>query len=223
MRGSGAFGWFGVAVAATLLLLNAGYDTSEGSDDLRTALHWLESGRIGRPASHSGIFLHAPDGLYYPVHELGNILWLMPAAALGLAAEEAAPAALLAPGIPRAAEIPGALMPVLFITATALGFWKLLEWGFAATARTRLTASSLLVFATLLLPYSRALTDVVATGCWITWAATIAGTRVSRAQLRNSPASAANTRSPRAAARAAHAAAHVIQQPVATTSVSARE
>ena len=180
MRGSGGFGWFGVAVAATLLVLNAGYDTSEGGDDLRTALRWLESGRIGRPAAHSGIFLQAPDGLYYPVHELGNILWLTPAAALGLAAEPAMPSALLAPGTPRAAEMPGTLMPVLFITGTALGFWKLLEWGFAATARTRLTASSLLVFATLLLPYSRSLSDVVATGCWITWAAACAARAAAR-------------------------------------------
>lgn len=182
MRGSGAFSWFGVALAATLLLVNTGYDRSEGTDDLRSALHWVETGRIGQPVVRDGIFLQGPDGLSYPVHELGNILWLTPAAVLGLAAERYAPGAQRAVEAPRVAEMPAALMPVLLVTATALGFWRLLEWGFAAAPPARLAASSLLVFATMLLPYSRSLTDVVATGCWITWGAACAARATARGE-----------------------------------------
>ncbi|HUF23220.1 MAG TPA: hypothetical protein VMN81_03750 [Vicinamibacterales bacterium] len=176
-----AFFWFGLALAATLGLSHQGYDTSEGLAHLRTALFWLETGDLGQPRRPGAIFLQAPDGLYYPAHELGNILWLLPAAAAGLAAEALAGGhAVLDGADARRAEVVASFMSPLTVAATALGFWKLLEWSFAVPVRVRLAASALLVFATMLLPYSRSLSDVVATGCWITWGAAFAARATAR-------------------------------------------
>lgn len=174
MNGMRAFGWFGAATLATLALLHPGYDASEGSDHVRVALHWLETGRMGQADRPAGIFLQGQDGLYYPVHELGNIFWVMPAAAAGLALESTVGPQLLNGSDVRVAELAASFLPVLLVTATALGFWKWLEWGFDTPLRTRMSASALLVFATMLLPYSRSLADVVATGCWLTWGAAFA-------------------------------------------------
>lgn len=174
MNGARAFRWFGAATLATLALLHPGYDVSEGSDHARTALHWLETGRLGQSDRPSGIFVQGPDGLYYPAHELGNIVWLTPAAAAGLAAERALGVSSLSGTDARLAVLAASFFPVLLVTLIALGFWKLLQWGFAVEPRTCAAASALLVFATMLLPYSRWLGDVVATACWLTWGAAFA-------------------------------------------------
>ena len=178
--------WFAAATLATLALTHAGYDTSEGSDHARVALHWLQTGHPGMPTPPAVIFLQGPDGLHYPVHELGNILWLMPASAAGLALESITGRTTVAGGL-RLAEVLASGMSIVFIALTAAGFWKLLEWGFSASARDRLVTATLLVFATILLPYSRALSDVVATGGWLIWGAAFAA----RASARGDRASAA--------------------------------
>jgi len=182
-RGNAA-AWFSAALLATLTLTHAGYDTSEGSDHVRTALHWLETGTLGQPSQPAGIFVRGTDGRFYPADELGNILWVMPGALAGLGLE-----ALLGRHVAgsdaRVAELAASFLSPVFVAATALGFWKWLEWGFAAGLRLRLASSTLLVFATLLLPYSRSLSDVVATGCWITWGGALAARTAARGDTRS--------------------------------------
>lgn len=167
-RGRAAASWFSAALAATLTLAHPGYDTSEGTDHVRTALHWLETGSLGQAEQPAAIFVRGTDGLFYPADELGNILWVTPGAAAGLAVES-----LFGRDVgganERAANLTASFLPVLFITAMAAGFWKWIEWGFAAGPRLRALATALLVFATMLLPYARSLSDVVATGAWLTW------------------------------------------------------
>ena len=183
MAAKRCFLWFGLALTLTLTLLHPGFDTSEGSDHLRIALHWLQTGELGLESPPAGIFQPGTDGKYYSAHELGNTVWLAPAAAAGLALEQASGSATLA-GI-RTIELPAILMPPIFIALTALAFWKLLEWGFGIAPRLRIAASTLLVFGTMLLPYARSLTDVVATGCWLTWGAAFAARAAARGETRS--------------------------------------
>ena len=176
--------WFLAAAIASLALLHAGYDTSEGSEHATVALNWLETGHIGMASPPAPIFLQAPDGLHYPVHELGNILWMMPAAAAGLGLEQLFDRRMLTGNIRLAQAITG-LLPIVYVALTAAGFWKLLEWGFGFGARTRLRAVVLLTFTTILLAYSRSLSDVVATGAWLVWGAAFAARASARGDVRS--------------------------------------
>ena len=167
---SRALVWFLTALACTLALLHSGFDTTEGSDHARTALHWMESGSLGQAARPQGVFAQGPDGLFYPVHELGAVLWQLPAAAVAIATERML-GPVSAPHTPS--EIIMSFGSLLVPLVTAAGFWKWLEWGFAAPLHARLAGSALLVLTTMLLPYSRMLSDVGATGAWLTWGAAL--------------------------------------------------
>lgn len=165
-----ALWWFLAALACTLAILHSGFDTTEGSDHARTALHWVERGSLGQAVRPQGVFTQGPNGLFYPVHELGAVLWQVPTAAAAIAAERLL-GAVRAPNAPS--EIVMSLGSLWLPLITAAGFWKWLEWRFAAPLHTRLTGSALLIFATMLLPYSRMLSDVSATGAWLTWGAAL--------------------------------------------------
>lgn len=165
-----ALWWFLAALACTLALLHSGFDNTEGSDHARTALHLVEHGSLGQVDRPQGVFTQGPNGLFYPVHELGAVLWQVPTAAVAIAAERLL-GAVHAPYAPS--EIVMSLGSLWLPLITAAGFWKWLEWRFAAPLHTRLTGSALLIFATMLLPYSRMLSDVSATGAWLTWGAAL--------------------------------------------------
>lgn len=182
------FGWFGLAVAATLLLLHPGYDTTEGSYHAATALHWLETGQLGQFPRPAMVFLPGTDGLYYPAHELGAVLWHLPGAAAGLAVEAVAGRRAVAGSPQRAAAFVISCDSVLVATLIALGFWKWLEWGFAAPPRLCITASTLLLCTTMLLPYSRMLSDVGATGAWLIWGAAFGARAAVRGRERDAAA-----------------------------------
>jgi hypothetical protein len=167
--GTRALRWFVLALAATLLLLHAGFDTTEGSNHAQTAINWIETGRLGQPERPARIFVQGIDGLYYPAHELGAVLWHLPAAAAVLAVEWAAGSPQIPGSDARFAHTAITFNSLLFSLAIATGFWKWLEWRFALTAAARLRATTVLMFATLLLPYSRALTDVSSTAAWLVW------------------------------------------------------
>jgi hypothetical protein len=166
--GKHAIAWFSLALVLSLFLLHAGFDTTEGSNHTQTAIHWLETGRLGQIDKPADIFVRAADGLYYPAHELGAILWHVPAAAVVLAVERL-PGARLPGTDARFAETAIAFNSLLFSLAIAAGFWKWLEWRFALTAGACLRATTVLMFATMLLPYSRALSDVSSAAAWLGW------------------------------------------------------
>lgn len=168
-----AFWWFAAALTCSLVLLHSGFDNTEGIDHARTAIHWLKDGRLGQAERPSAVFVQGRDGLFYPAHELGSVLWQLPAAAAALAVERVLPPMGPADSPASVPEIVMAFGSLLVSLVTAAGFWKWLEWGFAAPVRVRLAGSATLIFATMLLPYSRMLTDVCATGAWLTWGAAL--------------------------------------------------
>jgi hypothetical protein len=85
IAGRGAAAGMFLFALCVFWLTNSGWDFSEGSQHYLVAEHFVRTGQIGFEQPMTGIFTTAPNGRTYASHEFGNILLLIPTAALNRA------------------------------------------------------------------------------------------------------------------------------------------
>ena len=154
-------------VLSVFLLTSAGFDTSEGTYDYRIAHLILTQGALGFATPAEGMFEDggctylAPNGRTYAYHEFGNVLFLIPAAAVNVVLEKALANRL---DVRRMGFITGftaSLMPVIYCALTIALFYAMLRIHFHKSPNTALCSSMALAFCTFVWTYSRNLYDGV--------------------------------------------------------------
>lgn len=68
--------WF-LSIALLGVFLAPGFSSFE-SPPVESALHWGAEGRLGLDTQPSGLYVRAPNGLYYSVHEPGSLIASLP-------------------------------------------------------------------------------------------------------------------------------------------------
>ena len=141
-------------LAVSLFLASAGYDTTEGIDDLILARNIAEGKGLGLSSQEGPIFDPGPDGRYYLAHEIGNPIFMLPAAVIGR----------MLPATPTLQQIPrflAVLNSVALITLVSVVLFDLWQERFGLNQGIALEASVALCFGTMLFPYSKTGTDLV--------------------------------------------------------------
>jgi len=157
---------FGLVLSA-FLLTSAGFDTSEGTYDYRIAHLILTQGALGFATPAEGMFEDggctylAPNGRTYAYHEFGNILFLIPAAAVNIVLEKALVSRFDMRKMGFITGFTASLMPVIYCALTIALFYAMLRIHFDESANTAFCASMALAFCTFVWTYSRNLYDGV--------------------------------------------------------------
>jgi hypothetical protein len=155
--------WLFAALFSVLAFTNAGFDTSEGDSPL--AAHLLATGRLGSPEPLGAIYARGPDGLYYPSHDLGATLPLVPVVALG----RALASVLSGVGDHRLTPFLLSFLPGVYIALAGVALFAAVRWGWDEDAPTGVATAALGVFCTILWPYSRNLFEGVLATTFTTW------------------------------------------------------
>jgi hypothetical protein len=158
------------------LLTSAGFDTSEGTYDYRIAHLILTQGALGFATPAEGMFEDggctylAPNGRTYAYHEFGNVLFLIPAAAVNIALEKTLVNHFGTRTMGFITGFTASLMPVIYCALTIALFFAMLRLSFDKSTDTALKASMALAFCTFVWTYSRNLYDGVLCMCILTGA-----------------------------------------------------
>ncbi len=157
---------------ALFLFTNSGFDTSEGMYHYPLAVRFVREGTIAQPESWGEhyLFKEAPNGRRYCVHEAGNVLFAIPAAAIQVALEKLA-GARLAPE--RSKQLEGfiaATLPGFYQAICAGFFYMMLRTVFGQPVRRAFVATLAMALATFFWTYSRMLFDGVLAGMFLTGA-----------------------------------------------------
>jgi hypothetical protein len=150
-----------VLFGSIFCLTHSGFDSSEGMGHYKVAELIIREGALGFEQPQDGIFSQAPNGRTYASHEIGNTLFLLPAAALNGGLDRF----VLAGRDPKLslrvreffASLQSAICAALIVTV----FYSLLRADFGLLPYDALLASSMLAFTTYLWSYSRSLFDGV--------------------------------------------------------------
>jgi hypothetical protein len=157
---------------ALFLFTNSGFDTSEGTIHYQLAVRFVREGTIAQPEAWGEhyLFKAAPNGRRYCVHEAGNILFAIPAAAGQVALEKLAGARMTPE---RSKQLEGFLAAGLpsFYQAIGAGlFYMMLRTVFAQPVRRAFGATLAMALTTFFWTYSRMLFDGVLAGMLVTGA-----------------------------------------------------
>jgi len=163
-------------VFSVFLLTSAGFDTSEGTYDYRIAHLILTQGALGFATPAEGMFEDggctylAPNGRTYAYHEFGNVLFLIPAAAINIVLEKTLANHFDARRMGFVTGFTASLMPVIYCALTIALFYAMLRISFNKSVDSALKASMALAFCTFVWTYSRNLYDGVLCMCILTGA-----------------------------------------------------
>lgn len=169
----------GILLAAffALVLVNPGFDVTEGRDALKLGERIVAGGGIAFNSDPGGVFAAGPDGRFYHSHEIGNALLLLPATALARVAEQGLRAWLqwsdLVDTRSTIALIASFHAP-FYVAMTAAGFFFGARVGLHFSVKHSIEASAMLIGSTTLVAYSRGLFDGVAALMRLSWAYALA-------------------------------------------------
>ena len=161
-------------VFSIFLLTSAGFDTSEGTYDYRIAHQMLTAGAMSFASPIEGAFEQggcttlAPNGRTYASHEIGNAIFLLPAAGFNILLEKALANSVDARRIGFATGFTATLMPIIYCSLTIAMLYAMLRINFGQSVRTALGCSLAFGFCTFVWTYSRNLFDGVLCMCILT-------------------------------------------------------
>jgi hypothetical protein len=150
------------AFALAFFLVGAGFDASEGIDHYYAAQHLIRTGVLGIKDAQGDTFDTAPNGLMYDVHEIGNMLFMLPWVALGDGLT-----AILGRHLPldrqdRLTMFLVCLNAPLAIAAMCGALVWILTYCFGVASRIAFTAALAFGFGSMAFEYSKVLFDGVA-------------------------------------------------------------
>jgi hypothetical protein len=149
-------------------LTSAGYDTSEGSYDYAVAHQIWIAGTLGFSQHREGVYTVAPNGRTYASHEIGNTLFLLPAAGVNAVIERELASRYDGRRIGFITSFLVNLMPAIYCSITVALFYAMLRIYFLKSMTSTFASSMAFAFCTFLWSYSRILSDVVLCMCLLT-------------------------------------------------------
>jgi len=147
------------------ILTSAGYDTSEGSYDYAVAHQIWTEGALSFSQPREGVYTVAPNGRTYASHEIGNTLFLLPAAGVNVVLERALASRYDRRRIGFVTSFLESLMPAIYCAIAIALFYAMLRINFANTMAAALASSMAFAFCTFVWSYSRIVSDVVLCMC----------------------------------------------------------
>jgi hypothetical protein len=141
-------------------LTNCGFDTSEAINHYKVAVLFVETGNIGFDEPVKGVFTTAPNGRTYASHEFGNILLLIPTAAVNSAAHQALTSRGIAPErVKRAQQFVVSLQSGIYAALTLMFLYLILVEEFSLTTGQAFAGCLWLGTCSFFWAYSRSLFD----------------------------------------------------------------